>query len=440
MILSDVTHGRYMEGVEEGEVARLLVLEVLPKPVHHDGHTETISWNGNFFLERVLGSVPVEPDGSAYFQVPAQRCLFFVAVDKTGAEIKRMQSFVTLQPGERTSCVGCHENRTDVARRSTELMALAKPPAKIESPGEHVPQIFHFPRDIQPILDRHCVDCHDNDTREGDVVLNSDLDPWFNQAYVTLKTRGLFAAGFGGVGGRGNLPPRSVGAAASRLWQLIDQQHGDVELSGSEKDMIYWWIESWCTYSGTFASLNKDPNRRIMVDKKLLQRRCSDCHADAFRYGRHHGPSAADVRETFGLRVNYTSPEMSLLLRAPLSKKAGGLEICRDRKATAYEGPRTQSNWKLGDAPPAATFASKDDPDYQLMLQQIREAAEKYTPGRLELPGFTPHHDWVREMKRNGVLSGDFQGDGSRDLQFYFDVDERYYRKFWPSTTKGTLP
>lgn len=270
------------------------------------------------------------------------------------------------------------------------------------------------------------------------MVLNDDLDPWFNQAYVTLKTRRLFASGFGGVGGQGNLPPRSVGAAASPLWQLIEKGHDDVQLSQREKDMIYWWIESWCTYSGTFASLNKDPNRRIMVEQTILERRCSKCHNDTFRYGRHHSPSAADMRESFGLRVNYTHPEASLLLRAPLAKEAGGLEICRNRKAVTYEETRTKNNTQLGNDPTKATFTSTNDPDYQKMLGQIREAAAKYTSGRLELPGFTPHHDWVREMKRNGCLPDSFAPDGSRDLEFYFDIDEKYYQRFWPK--RSTLP
>ena len=62
--------------------------------------------------ERVLGTIPVEPDGSAYVELPAMRPLFFVALDENDLAVKRMQSFLTLQPGETISCVGCHEQRT----------------------------------------------------------------------------------------------------------------------------------------------------------------------------------------------------------------------------------------------------------------------------------------------------------------------------------------
>jgi hypothetical protein len=165
-----------------------------------------------------------------------------------------------------------------------------------------------------------------------------------------------------------------------------------------------------------------------MVDRSTIERRCGDCHTDAFRYGRHHHPSGADHRETLGSRVNYTHPEKSLLLRAPLAKSAGGLELCRQRKAARFPGKETE-NWRL-EGTPAVVFAGTQDPDYRAMLKQIQEAAARYVPGRNERPGFVPHHDWVREMKRNGVLPEAFEPDGSHPLQFYFDVDAAYYALF----------
>lgn len=257
MILADVTQGRNMGDVTRNEVDYMLLLEILPKPVHHTGHTENLSYNGNFFLERVLGTVPVEEDGSAYFEVPAMRNLMMVAMDKEGNSIKRMQSFVTVQPGETVSCVGCHENRTETSFRNTNLMALKRAASQIEQP-KHTPEIFHFERDVQPVLDAHCVGCHDTENRAGDLVLNGDLSPWFNQAYVSIRTRGHMASGYGGVGNRGNLPVRSTGAGASEVYKLAKEGHGGVELSEEELDALDYWLESWGQYSGTFAFLNND--------------------------------------------------------------------------------------------------------------------------------------------------------------------------------------
>jgi len=111
LILVNVNVGRNMRGVRPGEIRRLLVLETLPKPINFTGGMEPLSYGGTFTLERILGTVPVEPDGSAYFEVPALRSLFFVALDENDLSVRRMQSFVTVQPGETTSCVGCHESR-----------------------------------------------------------------------------------------------------------------------------------------------------------------------------------------------------------------------------------------------------------------------------------------------------------------------------------------
>ena len=462
LFLSKAHVGRNMDGVKPGDIDHLIVLEILPKPVHHTGHTENLSYNGNFFLERILGTVPVGTDGSAFFEVPAMRCLTFVAVDRAGDAVKRMQSFVTLQPGETTSCVGCHDNRLMPPSSEGAIpIALKQRPAQIK-PVEGIPGIFHFPRDIQPILDRHCVQCHDNDTRQGNVVLNGDLDPWFNQAYITLRTRLLVRAGFGGVGNYGNLPPRSVGAGASPLYKMLEKGHQDVKLSASEMRMFYFWIESWMQYSGAFAFLNQDDDMRMPVAPEVLEKRCGSCHGDGGNgapFTRLNGapPGPADFRETMGLRVNLTHPELSLVLRAPLAVKAGGLGICRQRKAVSEKAaklggntygmgdvhitsgradndkgaPQLGGNWNRGQAEPAANvYLSTQDPDYQIMLASIRKMAEKLLPGRMERPGMTPHKDWVREMQRNGHLAPDFSPQG-KDLQFYFDVDEAYYRSFW---------
>ena len=114
MLLTNVYSGRSMEGVEPGQIKKLLVLEILPKPVNFSGGMDLTSWLGTFMLERVLGTVPVEEDGSAYFEVPAGRPVLFVALDANELSVKRMQSFTNVMPGETLGCVGCHEPRTQI--------------------------------------------------------------------------------------------------------------------------------------------------------------------------------------------------------------------------------------------------------------------------------------------------------------------------------------
>ena len=479
MILANATQGRRMEGVESGAVDHLLLFEVLPKPVHHTGHTENLSYNGNFFLERLLGTVPVEEDGSAYFEVPAMRNISMVAMDEEGKAVRRMQSFVTLMPGEIRSCVGCHEHRTEAPSGTVSLAALKRPASIIEK-DEAMPEIFHFPRDIQPVLNTHCLPCHDDVQREGDVVLNDDLDPWFNQAYVTLRTRNVLASGFGGVGSNGNLPAYSVGAGLSPLYQMLQANHGGVELSEHELALFYNWIETWSQYSGTFAFLNNDGNLRVPREAApILEKNCVSCHQQDDHWGRKSAPftrnnwappADADYRESMGIRVNVSYPERSLLLRAPLAVEAGGLGLCRDRQAMTEpelnaalqgkvgdvqhnwvnlrrdrpemteeelnaalqeEAGEGQHNWvNLRRDPAAPVFADTSDPDYQALRLLIEEFAEENIKGRMERPGFLPNPDWVRELQRNGILPADFSPEG-KNLEFYFAADEAYYRSFW---------
>ena len=111
MFLADIYTGRNMEGIEPGQIKKLLVLEILPKPVNFSGGMDLTSWLGTFTLERVLGTVPVEADGSAYFLAPAGIPMSFQALDERGMAVQTMRSLTYLQPGERAGCVGCHEHR-----------------------------------------------------------------------------------------------------------------------------------------------------------------------------------------------------------------------------------------------------------------------------------------------------------------------------------------
>ena len=128
--------------------------------------------------------------------------------------VKRMQSFMTVMPGETVTCVGCHEPRTqappDLPRG---LQALRREPSPIE-PIADVPDVFDFPRDIQPILDQHCVPCHNADRRDAKLILSGDRGPIFSLSYYALIARDLISDGRNGLGNR---PPRSIGSSASRL-------------------------------------------------------------------------------------------------------------------------------------------------------------------------------------------------------------------------------
>ena len=278
LILTDVNHGRSMAGVKPGEIKKLLVLEQLAKPWNGNPWPDMITFGshlwgdgGAYTLTRIVGTVPVEPDGSAYVEVPALRSLFFVALDENDLSVKRMQSFLTVMPGETTGCVGCHENRTETALPDRDLAALRHPPRQIE-PIADVPEIFDFLRDVQPILDKHCVCCHDGkhdseEARAVDLTTRKVVGRKFGQgrggiyaqSYLTLVLKrnddpqSAFVSHAYNMGG--NRPPRSIGSSASLLMKLIDGSHYDAKLSAHEQKMIRLWIDTSAVYAGTYAAL-----------------------------------------------------------------------------------------------------------------------------------------------------------------------------------------
>ncbi len=258
LLLSDIYIGRHMGGVKRGEIKKLLVLETLPKPVNFSGGSEPLSIEGTFTLERILGTVPVSEDGSAFIELPAKRPLFFVALDKNDMAVKRMQSFLSVMPGEVSGCVGCHEQRMQTVSPSRVPSSFASQPVKIE-PITDCPDLFDFPRDIQPILDKLCVDCHGTEKTAkggpyaGKVLLTGDRGPMYSHSYLYLTLRSLFSDGRNKP--RGNYPPRAIGSSASRILRMLDGSHYDVKATAHQKKMLRLWIESAATYPGTYAAL-----------------------------------------------------------------------------------------------------------------------------------------------------------------------------------------
>jgi len=122
--------------------------------------------NGTWDAKVVLGEATVYPDGSAFFTLPARTPLYFQAIDARGYAVQTMRSWLTLQPGEAVSCVGCHESKNDAPPTTAAGPSVAMRAGPQDLVPFHGPaRGFSFPREIQPILDRHCARCH-NDAKK----------------------------------------------------------------------------------------------------------------------------------------------------------------------------------------------------------------------------------------------------------------------------------
>ncbi|MFW6163086.1 MAG: LamG-like jellyroll fold domain-containing protein, partial [Planctomycetota bacterium] len=447
VFLEDIHVGRNMAGVERGEIEKLLVLEVLPKACNIFSGMEPLSYGGTFLLERVLGTVAVEQDGSAHFELPALRPVFFVALDAEDRAVKRMQSFMSVQPGERVGCVGCHERRVQAPASSSATLAMRRPPSRIE-PMPDVPDVLDFPRDIQPILDRHCVACHDVEKTEqggpmaGGLLFTGDRGPMYSLAYYCLTISGELCDGRNLR--RSNYPPRALGSGASPLLDRFVRQGA----TAREMTLLRLWLDTAAVYAGTYAALGTGslgdystarPTRpdlkwpSVRKAQAVLKRRCGGCHKgptalpaspsdnkgmvpwgegpmNALASGRSQRWNP-HFRFNRHLLYNLSRPAKSLLLLAPLAPEAGGYGKLE----------------KGGGC--AAVFKDTSDPDYQALLAAVEDAkAYLERIKRFDMPGFRPNEHYVREMQRFGVLPRDLAADAAIDP---YATDRAYWRSLW---------
>lgn len=416
LALFDVYEGRQMQEVPRGSVKELLIMETLPEPIHYSGGMDQISSGGTFTLERVYGTVPVQENGSAFFELPAQRTFFFIAVDHEGKSVKRMHSFTSVMPGETTTCIGCHEHRTmapTIAADDQLMKVMNRYPVK-PTPIAGIPDVFDFPRDIQPILDRHCVSCHNDVRTDGKVDLSGDWAPLFTRSYLTLTQHNSF--GDNRNRAESNFPPYTIGSHVSKLMQWVDTKHQGAEVSPEERKILHYWLEAGANFAGTYAangtgligwSYRNKSVRNDMVWPEthamaaVISQRCEGCHSLA------HTMSDGGGRYSRQYIYNLSEPSRSRVLKAPLSKEAGGSQRCSE-----------------------IVFANTDDPEYQTILRGIERGRNYilHESNRFSMKPFVADPTYIREMKRYGVLAADFDPKTPIDP---YETDRRYWESLW---------
>ncbi len=163
LIVEDIYQG--LEGIERGTVKHIRVLETKAKEVRTTPQRCDVGVNSGWDMRAVLGTVPVEADGSAHFEVPADKQIFFEAIDKDYLEVRRMRNFMNVKPGEVTSCIGCHESYGSSPSKphTGPTLAMRRPASTIEPPPWGADKL-DFKDVVQPVLNTSCVSCHDGET------------------------------------------------------------------------------------------------------------------------------------------------------------------------------------------------------------------------------------------------------------------------------------
>jgi len=267
--ISDVYVGAGMDTIKRGEAKYLRVVESPEKRFWTKQ-----AWNGSgtqapgmafndFNNKRILGTVPVEEDGSAYFSVPADTFLYFQLLDEKRMMIQSMRSGTIVRPGETSGCAGCHESRRISIPYVTGQLAMRRGPSKLE-PWYGPTRNFSYLIEVQPALDKHCVRCHDFGKEAGKTLnLAGDLGSMFNMSYYELRTkRGL--VNVPGAGPYATMMPKSWGSHASRIVQVMLDGHKDPELDKDIKidkesfDRIVTWVDINAPYYPDYASAYRE--------------------------------------------------------------------------------------------------------------------------------------------------------------------------------------
>jgi hypothetical protein len=270
LAVADVYYGMASQGVTKGSVKKIRVCAMEYHTTPAFGNTGAQSYQmtpvGKFGCsweaKWIPGEAPVAEDGSAAFEVPPNTPIFLQLIAADGTCVQTMRSWMTLMPGERFDCVGCHENKCEAAPSRDPSKTTPEP----LQPFWDVPQevgSFYYPEVIQPILNTHCAKsgCHDNTHKmplTDDLVWSNDLSDADNNGAYRDWTRsyiGLFEhisvnAIFGGAEG---IRPKSLGSSRSNVITKLKGGHNNVNLSQEEMEKLCAWIDLSGPHSGTYT-------------------------------------------------------------------------------------------------------------------------------------------------------------------------------------------
>ncbi len=267
--LSDLYIGGRLDGVPPGTIKSLRLFTYTYSYRGMGGLLGVIGMDGPWDIKRVLGTVPVAQDGSAYFSVPANTPIAVQPLDERGMAVQQMRSWFTAMPGETLSCVGCHEPQ-NMAPALMPAAAMRDKPTSI-APWHGRERGFSFAREVQPVLDHYCVECDETETRSGKShdreppYLRGDImiDDWdsqisgrgnpsysgkFSESYVQLHR---FVRRPGIESDYHPLNAMEFHAGTTELVQMLEKGHHGVTLDAESWDRLITWIDLNAPYHGT---------------------------------------------------------------------------------------------------------------------------------------------------------------------------------------------
>ena len=238
VFIQDIYEGEGLKGIPRGTVKSLRLhayeYAYVQTQSDHNWHGIQSGWD----IKRLLGTVPVEEDGSVIFKIPANTPVSIQPLDKDGVAVQWMRSWLTGQPGEIVSCVGCHEDQNQIVIPK-RVIASQKAPHAL-TPPEGGPRSFTFDLEVQPILDRACIACHNGEGKAFDLRGGKKDNRGYGTSYLNLHP---YVHRQGGEGDMVVLYPYEYHPNTSELVRLLKKGHYNVQLTDAEWRKIYNWID-----------------------------------------------------------------------------------------------------------------------------------------------------------------------------------------------------
>ena len=275
--VADIYDGPGLARVPRGSVKQLRLFTYHFAYHGMGGQVNRVGYDGPWDIKRIIGTVPVEEDGSAFFRVPANTPISVQPLDESGQALQLMRSWMTAMPGETLSCVGCHEHHQMAPPSKYTTLASRRGPEEI-TPWYGPTRGFSFVREVQPVLDKYCVSCHDGQGAPADApdrmstLLSATMPDFrnapaqrpagedngyqqgsrFTPSYMALKR---YVRNHTIESDMHLLMPGEFAADTTRLVQLLRKGHHGVQLEPEAWDRLITWIDLNAPAHGTWHEI-----------------------------------------------------------------------------------------------------------------------------------------------------------------------------------------
>jgi formylglycine-generating enzyme required for sulfatase activity len=264
VFITDLYSGPGLKSVPRGAVKNLRVIEYYFSRRGFGGLYGTLGVDGPWDVKRILGTVPVEADGSAYFSIPANTPLSIQPLDEKGQALQLMRSWMVGMPGEAVSCAGCHEPQHETS--PNKLILAAQRGVSVIQPWHGPARGFSFVREVQPVLDRYCLGCHDSAKPEQPSLKGGDmLTDWSTQLAGNWAGGGKFTKSYfelqrfvrrpGIEGDRRMFTPLDYHFSATELGQMLRKGHHGVTLDAESWQRLATWTDLNAPFYGTWGEI-----------------------------------------------------------------------------------------------------------------------------------------------------------------------------------------